>query len=719
VGKEITPYEEAARLLMAPLAREAAVDMRGMLRAAAFDGEFAAAAALAAVLARELRLDNWELLFRCDSPEDLLAASEIPGLARAYALGYFPGALLTTPPPVGVIFFPGEERQLFPGRHTRAFRMLQRLVRRNSFLRDEALRAFLIYTLVMWVGEDMPTYEWGPVLYQIMYGAKVVPGKNMDTKFEIGREMISSASAANSFLLYFALTHEFSHFVFNLDMFKTHPAIGGGEDLDALVPMVTDAMRIARRGGDIANSATDLPQHNLPSGARVLCSSQHLPDSGDTLIHVSVSRAGGPVDLMSAARLGWFWLWLAGLPPFEAATAHSPTGIFHLCFLLDDATLREAKRRRPAKETAAAKRTLESEAAQWLDSLRGSGRLVSSEEELIMLAVYGQVRPKSYATRPGAEVMKTLYLSSAIPAMDLSETTPEHVAQFLAVVLRCANADGLRSLSAGASTPLAEVVSENGFGLARIGTLCGIARTPNEMSYLGATAADVRALLPELPAAGADLDEPLDEDGSTLLINAAHRSPDFVAPLLRGGADVNRANRMRETPLILACAYGRDEVVRQLLAAGAAVDAADADGRTPMISALTGEVVRLLCAEGADLDASDNAGLTALIHAVNAVEPELVEELLRQGADPDKPTEDGMTPLHHAAIVRNAERRGQLVALLAAFGAELDERADDGQTPAELAATQGLADAVEQLAALGADVSSAVASLNAEPEEGQ
>lgn len=703
---------------MAPLAREAAVNIRGMLRAAAFDGEFAAAAALAAVLARELRLDNWELLFSCDSPEDLLAASEIPGLARSYALGYFPAVLLTTPPPVGGIFFPGEERQMFPGRHTRAFRIFQLLVRRNSFLRDEALRVFLIYTLLTWVGKDMPTHEWGPVLYQIMRNAEVVPGKNMNTKFEIGREMIASASAANSFLFYFALTHEFSHFVFNLNMFETHSAIGGGEDLDALVSVVTDAMRIARRGGDTATSATDLPQHNLPSGARMLCSSQRLPNSGGTLLHISVSMAGGPVDLMSAARLGWFWLWLAGLPPLEAATAYSPRGIFHLGFLLDDAALRKAKRRRSAKETATVKRELASEAAQWLDSQRTAGRLVSTQEEVGMVVVYGQVRPKSYATRPGS-VIETLFLSTAVPGMDLSATTPEHVARFLEVVLRCANADGLRSLSAGASAPLADAVRKNGFGLARLGTLCGIARTPGEIGYLGATAAGVRALLPELPAAGADLDEPLDEDGSTLLLNAAHRSPEFVTPLLDGGADVNRANRMRETPLILACAYGRDEVVRQLLAAGSAVDAADADGRTPVIPALTGEVVRLLCAEGADLDASDHAGFTALINAVDAGQPELVEELLRQGADPDKPTEDGMTPLHHAAIVYDAERRRQFVALLAASGAELDERADDGQTPAEMAATAGLADTVDQLAALGADVTAAVTRLNAKSQEGQ
>lgn len=693
----MTPYEEAARLLMTPLGPVAIGNTVGMLREAAFNGEFAAAKALAAVVGRQLRLKNWELLFGSDSPEELLTANEIPELARFYALGFVPRVLLLTPPLV--------TQGLHEGENVAAFRIFRQLTRHHSFLSDEALRAILVHLFITILSRESGSCRWSRALYAIMRDAKIVTGDTVNTNFEFGQDLIECVQDIHG--LASLVFYLFELYRSDLADLNVGPAIGGNEDVEALRQIVLITMQQARDGGD-AKREFDRSQ-DLPSGSRVIWSGRSIPGSDQLLFHISISASGGPIDFPSAATLAWICLQLAGQVFFNLTAAYSAAGIFHLAFL-GNATPGESDLSDSADDLVTAEPGPTAEIPQWLDSLRASDRLVTREADLIARVFNPEIETVEYRSSPGDDVAEALFLSAASQAADMIAFPVDTQIRALDAVLKCANAVGLHVMLAGGIS-VASAADSIGVGLNRIGTLAGIVQAPDESNYFGATSAGVRGVLAELIDAGVNIDEPLAEDGSTLLMNAACRSPDFAAQLIAGGADVNRCNQSGESPLILAAAHGQEEVVRQLLAAGAAVDAADGVGRTSVASALTPEIAALLCVAGADPNASDHAGLTALIHAVSAGAPQLVTELLRQGADPDRTCEAGMTAMHYAMSLYGDERREQIVASLAAFDAKVDVRAGDGQTPAMMAATRGFADTVKQLAGLGANVSAAGALL--------
>jgi ankyrin repeat protein len=111
-----------------------------------------------------------------------------------------------------------------------------------------------------------------------------------------------------------------------------------------------------------------------------------------------------------------------------------------------------------------------------------------------------------------------------------------------------------------------------------------------------------------------------DPDGNTALIIAiSGDDPNWVAFLLKKGADVNLAGKGGETPLIAAVRTGFDDAVDWLLGDGAKIDAANKMGETPLIVAVqsrNARLVKMLLDAGADPDKPDSAaGLSARDYA--------------------------------------------------------------------------------------------------------
>lgn len=102
-----------------------------------------------------------------------------------------------------------------------------------------------------------------------------------------------------------------------------------------------------------------------------------------------------------------------------------------------------------------------------------------------------------------------------------------------------------------------------------------------------------------------------DLSGKTALITAIERrDQDWVAHLLREGADPNQSLKNGDSPLITASRLGLQDVATWLLSVGARVDETNRMGETALIVAVQQRqvpIVRILLDAGADPDRTDAA----------------------------------------------------------------------------------------------------------------
>jgi ankyrin repeat protein len=173
------------------------------------------------------------------------------------------------------------------------------------------------------------------------------------------------------------------------------------------------------------------------------------------------------------------------------------------------------------------------------------------------------------------------------------------------------------------------------------------------------------------PNAAANTVEP---DGTTPLHRAVHRNDlKGAESLIRGGADVNAANRYGVPPLALAATNGNAAMLELLLKSGAKADAAQAEGETALMTAArTGiaAAVRTLVAHGADVNAKETwRGQTALMWAAAEGHTDAVQLLLESGAQVNARSNAGWTAVLFAA------REGRINALkaLLAGGADVND----------------------------------------------
>ncbi len=239
-----------------------------------------------------------------------------------------------------------------------------------------------------------------------------------------------------------------------------------------------------------------------------------------------------------------------------------------------------------------------------------------------------------------------------------------------------------------------------------------------------------------------------------LLLAAREGCAACAAALVKGKADINRADPDNISPLLMAILNGRFDAAAYLIKAGADPNRWDTWGRAPLYSAVDYnttprggrpdrpssdrttalQVEEMLLQAGANPnmqlklfppyrslgqdrggDSMLTVGTTPLIRAAKAGDAASVQLLLAHGAMPDLPNELGITALMAAAGVGSTtiDTRGRFrneqdcidsAKLLLAAGANINAERDNGQTPLHGAALWGWNEFVQFLADRGANL---------------
>jgi ankyrin repeat protein len=216
------------------------------------------------------------------------------------------------------------------------------------------------------------------------------------------------------------------------------------------------------------------------------------------------------------------------------------------------------------------------------------------------------------------------------------------------------------------------------------------------------------AVIAALHAAGVDLNQAKENGATPAHIAAEEGHAEVIAALHAAGANLNKACFERgTTPAYVAAQEGHAEVITALHAAGADLNQANENGTTPAhIAAYNGhaEVIAALHAAGADLNQAKENGATPAHMAAYAGHAEVIAALHAAGANLNKAYFDrGTTPAHFAAQEGHAE----VIAALHAAGADLNQAMKNGDTPAHMAAYNGHAEVIAALHAAGADLNQA------------
>ena len=153
---------------------------------------------------------------------------------------------------------------------------------------------------------------------------------------------------------------------------------------------------------------------------------------------------------------------------------------------------------------------------------------------------------------------------------------------------------------------------------------------------LMAAAVDATDAVPDLLAAGANVDTKDYVEGATALTIACQRKNlQVIKALVNHGANVNAISKYGQTPLMTAANTCSDPVVRYLLQNGAKVAEKSASGGTALFSAVVQgcvDVANVLLQAGADVNIRTAQGETLLELARSEHDARMVRLLHQAGA---------------------------------------------------------------------------------------
>ena len=160
-------------------------------------------------------------------------------------------------------------------------------------------------------------------------------------------------------------------------------------------------------------------------------------------------------------------------------------------------------------------------------------------------------------------------------------------------------------------------------------------------------------LVKSLIAAGADIDERTQTNGTAFMFAVLGNRRQVAEWLLAKGADIQVIGSNGWTALTLAAAKGHTDLLQWLIDKGADTQIRDVYRYTPFMRAVENgqDAVAVLLADlpGTDVNAQDEYDNTPLHHAVSANDIAMVRLLMQHGADPQIPNRDGATPVMLAA----------------------------------------------------------------------
>lgn len=688
------------------------------------DQDFAAVRSLAQIVTFELGGDAECPGFQgtCD-PVELLRQKDISPFGRIYGLSFMPREFLKNASVCEALAFEvnpvaTEQPQLAA---------LQRLVMRESPMQHEVMKAVVLAAFARLItspmGQVMSTGGQLSVLDQISGHCRVVPGDNATADFEFGRELILRASTLQGLLS--VIFHELGHKV----MKSPRPA-GDNTSLDQMMPTVLSGLPVMLEAAVRLKSAPpdrdDGRGNRFPSGMSMICS-YDVTQIGSA-IRLSLMQQAGPIELATAASWAYAILAAMGVDLSVTAAAYSQRGAFHFGFAGRGPSPEDVKKRVGTINLKELAKSLEAKSTDWLAMLRQAGRFGKSERELAVLV--GLLPDATRFFGLSAEVaIRDHQLTGGLPGQDPQPAEGDK-AGLVRVATRCGDVAALKNALQAGGVASSVKLEELGY------SLCVLGRR-EQKQYLGPSPDGIVSVLEVLHAHGADLNQPLDDDGDTLLTQASIRSVDVIRFLAAHGADVRRARKDGKTPLMIAARFGSLECTQALVEAGSDVQARDEEGSsplmgatqhgdesivayllkqganpntpdhrgtTPLMAAGTASLVKLLHEAGADANAAMPGGMTALMHVAALGRPELVQALLAAGADPEAVTDSGEAALHFCTHWFDEPSRVACAALLVRAGADVNEQTQAGQTALMIAASRGTSGMVTWLVEAGADV---------------
>ncbi|XP_074470953.1 ankyrin repeat and SOCS box protein 2-like [Sebastes fasciatus] len=214
---------------------------------------------------------------------------------------------------------------------------------------------------------------------------------------------------------------------------------------------------------------------------------------------------------------------------------------------------------------------------------------------------------------------------------------------------------------------------------------------------------------------GADL-EVADKDRETPLFAACEEPNEAIVDLLlRSGARVNRCNIQGVTALHEACRHGQLKLCRKLLESGADHHAKNIYGIRPMFTAAQlghVNIIQLLAKKGADINGQAGDGASPLFEACKNGHVCAADELLSLKADANRSTTSGLLPLH-VAVQNNHSR---VVSLLIPATSRVKVQ-NSGISPLHIAAENNWDDIMELLIESGFDVNAKLSEDHSEMYE--